>query len=691
MTRNNKEFLIRVSADIAKAQADMRRMSDEIAKTGGAARSASKPINNLGLAFSTMGAAAAAYLVIASAIKALHMADEFRTLEQRIKTATKQTGDFVKVNKQLFESAQETGTAMADTVATFQRLSLARKELGATNDQIITVTKTVQQLGVMSGASGTAMQAGLLQFGQAMSGVVVRAEEFNSWVENIPAVVDRIAIGLGKSKGELRQMVLDGKLLSKDAFGALLDQSGEVSKEFAEIPVNLQRATKILDEAMKKFLADLDHATNATTGIAWVMNRIANNLAAAGTYVNPTGMNKFNLLFKERIRLTKEIQRLEKDVADNTKSPYVDYVAELKNLKSELESVNKELKAMQDENVRAIQSGKQHTEQADAAEDYEASLKDVNQQLKTAIILQKEQAQKVDEYVARIKKVKEAYADIRSGIGNKGGAPDIIDISGQSKKSEQLFDKGDYEGAAKAAEKARNMIKELGDAGGESDIVLRGLLKRAEDAELNALGSIKTSSDASLQQTNQVITDLLTRAEELKALKVGLDSAAAQAQATSLMAALQAQFSANPLVIPVVLSQSGDINVPTEQAVQGVAEPMPIKRAGGGPIVGPGTGTSDSVLMWGSNGEFMQPEASVQYYGRGFMELIRRRQLPRFADGGLIGAPALPSFKYTAPNTNTGTPINLYLDGQKFPVQADQDVANAIQRVFHQEALKRGR
>lgn len=63
--------------------------------------------------------------------------------------------------------------------------------------------------------------------------------------------------------------------------------------------------------------------------------------------------------------------------------------------------------------------------------------------------------------------------------------------------------------------------------------------------------------------------------------------------------------------------------------------------AGGGKIRGPGTGTSDSVLIRASNGEFMMRKAAVQHYGEGFMERLNRLSLPTrppgFAAGGLIG------------------------------------------------------
>lgn len=73
---------------------------------------------------------------------------------------------------------------------------------------------------------------------------------------------------------------------------------------------------------------------------------------------------------------------------------------------------------------------------------------------------------------------------------------------------------------------------------------------------------------------------------------------------------------------------------------------MPLlSRAEGGPITGPGTGTSDSILMWGSNGEYMVNAASTAKY-RPLLEAINadksgrlmQQMLPRRATGGIIGA-----------------------------------------------------
>ncbi|MFJ5893794.1 hypothetical protein [Streptomyces californicus] len=68
--------------------------------------------------------------------------------------------------------------------------------------------------------------------------------------------------------------------------------------------------------------------------------------------------------------------------------------------------------------------------------------------------------------------------------------------------------------------------------------------------------------------------------------------------------------------------------------------------AGGGPIDGPGTSTSDSVPIWASRGEFMMQAKSVDKYGVSFMRAVNdgtlnlRSAASGISGGGLAGAGA---------------------------------------------------
>ena len=61
--------------------------------------------------------------------------------------------------------------------------------------------------------------------------------------------------------------------------------------------------------------------------------------------------------------------------------------------------------------------------------------------------------------------------------------------------------------------------------------------------------------------------------------------------------------------------------------------------ATGGPVYGPGTATSDSVLIAASDGEYVQRTAAVRHYGVAFMEAVNSLRFPRFATGGIVAAP----------------------------------------------------
>jgi TP901 family phage tail tape measure protein len=70
--------------------------------------------------------------------------------------------------------------------------------------------------------------------------------------------------------------------------------------------------------------------------------------------------------------------------------------------------------------------------------------------------------------------------------------------------------------------------------------------------------------------------------------------------------------------------------------------PMPKGFAGGGPVTGPGTETSDSINARLSKNEFVEPAKAVRHYGPGLFEALRHRAIPRealpgFKDGGLFG------------------------------------------------------
>jgi hypothetical protein len=72
------------------------------------------------------------------------------------------------------------------------------------------------------------------------------------------------------------------------------------------------------------------------------------------------------------------------------------------------------------------------------------------------------------------------------------------------------------------------------------------------------------------------------------------------------------------------------------QTTEGASRKLAQQKAGGGPVWGAGTATSDSIPAWLSNGEFVQRAAAVQKYGLAAMHAINQgRAVVAYAQGGL--------------------------------------------------------
>jgi hypothetical protein len=98
------------------------------------------------------------------------------------------------------------------------------------------------------------------------------------------------------------------------------------------------------------------------------------------------------------------------------------------------------------------------------------------------------------------------------------------------------------------------------------------------------------------------------------------------------------------------------------------------RRASGGIVHGPGSGTSDSIPAWLSNGEYVINAASVRRLGTGFLH-----SLNSFALGGLVGPPAMRfAAGGLAASSSAGTPVNLHIGGGVFPTSATPAVAHAL-------------
>jgi tape measure domain-containing protein len=258
MMADNPKIIVETKAEgVAKTEGDLRKLKNTAEGTAKAGDKVAGSFKMLGATLATLG-------IGAIAKQLADTADKMRLLEARTINASKG----IALGTQNFEALKKvaigTGTSLEGIVTVFQRISNTKNSIGATNAEMLVLTDTVSKLGVLSGASGEAIKNSLVQFSQAMAGGIVRAEEFNSMQENTQELITKIAEGMGVSTGQLRLMVVEGKLLSKDVFDVLIKQADDVNKEFDKMPMTFGRLKSQADITFASLVADIDKATDAS-------------------------------------------------------------------------------------------------------------------------------------------------------------------------------------------------------------------------------------------------------------------------------------------------------------------------------------------------------------------------------------------------------------------------------------------
>ncbi|HCA9977707.1 TPA: tape measure protein [Klebsiella pneumoniae] len=229
-------------------------------------------------ALNKVGVAIAAAFTIDAAKKLIAIGDEMVTLQARIARLSPSIDVAKETLASLSAIAAQTGNSLSETERLWESLTTALKETGATNSQILVLTSTLQKIGTIGGSSTEEMANALRQFGQSISGGIVRADEFNSILEQMPELARQIAAGLGIPFGDLRKRMLEGKLTAQDALNAIQRQSQSVNEEFDKMPVSIDRAKNSLDVAFKNAINDLNQAIGLTTTLAGLMQSVADNL-----------------------------------------------------------------------------------------------------------------------------------------------------------------------------------------------------------------------------------------------------------------------------------------------------------------------------------------------------------------------------------------------------------------------------
>lgn len=178
----------------------------------------------------------------------------------------------------------------------------------------------------------------------------------------------------------------------------------------------------------------------------------------------------------------------------------------------------------------------------------------------------------------------------------------------------------------------------------------------------------KTWGQVGLQAGAQVLQSLIKTGVQIgvnSALGVGAQKTQQVTAATTGPSIAASYAPASAAVNTATYGSSAVVGAAAAAAAIGLIIGLLAKNAfaGGGSVIGPGSGTSDSILARLSNGEFVMRSAAVSSLGVSRMAYINRTgRLPGYAEGGMVNLPSLSQAAGSAPTAQALPPIYFYTD-----------------------------
>ena len=217
-------------------------------------------------------------------------ADGYTEIQNKLRLVESASISSSKGLSNVFDIALKTNQSINATSGVYQRFAQNAETLKISQAQIASLTETVSKAVAVSGASAGAADAALTQFGQALGSGILRGDEFNSVMEQTPALAKAIATGLGVTTGELRNMAKEGKLTMDVLVPALERAKESVDDQFNTRILTISAAFENLNTSAIKWIGELDKSTGASEAFAKAINEIANHLTIVASLAAGAGV-----------------------------------------------------------------------------------------------------------------------------------------------------------------------------------------------------------------------------------------------------------------------------------------------------------------------------------------------------------------------------------------------------------------
>jgi len=283
--------ILEIRADLAKAQAEIRRMTSEVTTRLGLQEAS---VKNLEDQFSRSSAS------IGSTVKGLAatlgtlftgreltgLIDSFTRLQNSLRVAGLEGQQLEAVQSDLLELSKRYGVNIEGLANLYGKATDAGRSFGASEAQILKLTEATSQALLITGTDAAQASGAILGLSQALASGTVRAEEYNQINEGGLRPLLQAAAASEKFGGDinkLRAAMLDGKVTSQEFFAGILAGSAQLESQASKATLTLSGAYQALTSALTVYVGQSAQANGVTNALAGGLQALAENLDSLTT------------------------------------------------------------------------------------------------------------------------------------------------------------------------------------------------------------------------------------------------------------------------------------------------------------------------------------------------------------------------------------------------------------------------
>lgn len=210
------------------------------------------------------GAIIGLYAIKSVVTDMIQAADSVQLLEARLKNATKSTEDFNYAFSAVKDIADKVHQPLDAIGTLYARISRSADNMGASQQQIRTITLATADALRISGANTEETTAAMIQLSQAFNKGKLDGDEFRSQMENNPRLMKAVADGMDVPIGKLKEYSKQGKLTMDVVAQAIIDQSDTLRAESEKMGTTVAQAFTDVKNSFTEMIGESNHATGAT-------------------------------------------------------------------------------------------------------------------------------------------------------------------------------------------------------------------------------------------------------------------------------------------------------------------------------------------------------------------------------------------------------------------------------------------